>query len=94
MDRKEFYGSIQWKNCRDAYRKQAGGLCERCLAKGLYVPGEIVHHKIHLNEKNLNDTKIALNPDNLQLVCRQCHTEIHSGRRWRVDENGRVIERK
>ena len=30
--------------------------------------------------------------DNLQCVCRECHANIHdrSGRRWKVDELGRV----
>ena len=40
-----FYLSPAWQNCRNTYAQSVGGLCERCLRKGLYVPGEIVHHK-------------------------------------------------
>ena len=94
------YRSKVWKKCKDGYIKSKGGLCETCLSKGLIVPGEIVHHKIHLNADNVNDPDIALNWDNLKLVCRKCHAEEHEEvytkhgghvRRYRVDESGAVI---
>lgn len=85
------YSSQAWANCRNAYRSKVGGLCEVCASKGLIVPGEIVHHKIHLTPANVDDPKIALNFDNLQLVCRDCHAEIHKRKkRYKVDEYGRV----
>ena len=88
-----FYTSRAWANTRAAYRKSVGGLCERCLANGLIVPGEIVHHKIPISPENIDDPNITLNFDNLQLVCRQCHADIHRRRekRYKVDEDGRVI---
>ena len=43
-----FYNSHAWKDCRRAYSKSVGGLCERCLQRGIYSPGEIVHHKVHI----------------------------------------------
>ena len=52
---REFYDSVAWKNTRRAYASAAGGLCERCLRAGRYVPGEIVHHKIHLTPDNIQD---------------------------------------
>ena len=86
-----FYSSAAWDACRTAYKKQVGGLCEVCRAKGLIVPGEIVHHVIHITPKNINDPNVTLNPDNLQLVCRDCHAEIHKRKkRWKVDEMGHV----
>ena len=90
---KSFYLSTAWISARRAYRKQAGGLCEVCAAKGLIVPGQIVHHKIHLTPNNINDPNISLNFQNLQLVCRQCHAEIHGKKKKRfvVDDYGRVI---
>lgn len=90
---KEFYKSQAWKTTRDAYASHARGLCEICLAKGLYSPGEIVHHKIHITPDNINDPTISLNWDNLELVCRKCHAELHDRRqrRYRIDEAGRVI---
>lgn len=90
---KSFYTSYAWEQTRKAYAKKARGLCEVCAAKGLIVPGEIVHHKIHLSPQNINDPNITLSFDNLQLVCRACHAEIHERqrkRRYTVDENGHV----
>ena len=88
-----FYHSMAWRRCRNAYMKSAGGLCELCLGKGLVEPGVIVHHKIELTPDNIHDPNITLNPDNLQLVCRDCHAAIHRGgeRRYQVDELGRVL---
>ena len=89
----DFYRSRAWRNLRKAYYKQAGGLCEVCYSKGLVVPGEIVHHKIHLNADNINDPRISLNADNLQLVCRKCHAEMHpelGTKRYSVDEYGNI----
>lgn len=91
------YSSRAWKDCRQAYRKSVGGLCEICLAKGLYKPGEIVHHKIHLTPNNINNPAITLDWNNLQLVCRDCHAEIHEKKRgndrYTVDAWGRVSPR-
>lgn len=72
-----FYDSTQWKHCRTEYKKSRHYLCERCLAKGIYKPGVIVHHKIELTPFNINIPEIALNFDNLELLCRDCHNEEH-----------------
>ena len=97
MSRQEqnaFYGSPAWKNCRRAYYKKMGGLCELCYAQGLIVAGEIVHHKQHLSADNLNNPAISLNPDNLQLLCRKCHAEPHpelyGNKRYSVDKYGNL----
>lgn len=91
-NRLEFYSSPQWKKCRSAYKKSVGGLCERCREKGLIVPGEMVHHKIHLNSVNMYDPDVALNFENLELLCRDCHAAEHGPtRRYKVDEYGRVV---
>lgn len=91
---KAFYHSQAWKQTQAAYVKQSGGLCERCLQNGLVTAGVIVHHKIHLTPDNINDPDIALCPENLMLLCRDCHALVHKpGRRWKVDEFGRVTAR-
>ena len=94
----KFYGSPEWKTTRELYRKTVGGLCEICEANGLIVPGEIVHHKVHLNKFNIDDPKITLDFSNLMLVCRDCHARLHSsdpdsatGRRYIIGEDGSVI---
>ncbi len=84
----QFYASGAWKKARSAYRKQAGGMCERCLVQ----PGEIVHHKKPLTPQNISDPAVALGFDNLELVCRDCHAGAHGrSKRYRIDELGRVI---
>ena len=91
---KGFYKSKAWKDCRAAYAKSVGGLCEVCLAEGRYVAGEIVHHKTHINPDNISDVRVILDWNNLQLVCRDCHARLHSnkeGQRYKIDEMGRVI---
>ena len=66
-----------WKNTREAYLRSVGMLCEICLKDGKQVPAEIVHHIIPIDEKTINDPKIALSWDNLQAVCREHHELIH-----------------
>lgn len=95
---RQFYSSKAWQRTRTAYTKARRGLCEVCLSKGIVKPGEIVHHKIHLDPKNINNPSITLDWNNLQLVCRDCHAAIHElnqrKRRYKIDECGRVIVRE
>lgn len=93
-----FYKSYPWQKCRNEYFKKARGLCERCLSKGLIKQGEIVHHIIEMDENTIQNPELAFGFNNLQLVCRKCHDEIHENRkkycgrskRYKVDENGVV----
>lgn len=90
---KTFYKSKRWQSTRLAYLKSVGGLCERCLKKGLYHPAVIVHHKVYLTAENINTPGISLNWDNLEAVCRKCHEDEHKGtgnRRYIVAEDGSV----
>ena len=89
-----FYKSKAWQQCRAAYAKSVGGLCEQCLKAGLVKPGEIVHHKVHLTPDNINDPAVTLAWRNLELLCRDCHAKVHGTvRRYKVDEMGRVTVR-
>ena len=72
-----FYKSKAWQRTRRAYIASVFGLCERCKAKGKLVPGKIVHHKVHLNEHNINDPTISLNQRNLEYLCQKCHNDEH-----------------
>ena len=88
---KDFYHSIQWTNTREAYRRQAGGLCERCYKKGIIKAGAEVHHKTRLTEQNVSDPSVSLAFDNLELLCTACHHAEHRKRkRYRVGENGEI----
>ena len=88
-----FYKTAAWKKCRGAYILSVGGLCERCYANGIIKHGDTVHHKVHLTAENINDPSVTMNPENLELLCRDCHAAMHAKneRRYRVDEAGRVI---
>ena len=97
------YNSHAWHLARTAYAKSRGGLCERCLEQGLFVPGEIVHHKIHLTPANINDERVTLDWNNLELLCRECHHFMHKDEynrhkrkvgikgRYYIDNNGKVV---
>lgn len=69
---KKFYRSKEWVKCRQAYIAAVYGLCEQCNK-----PGYILHHKIHLTTYNINNPDIALNPDNLEYLCLECHNKHH-----------------
>ena len=96
-----FYNTIAWQNCREAYMKKVGGLCELCLKQGIYKPAELIHHKIEITTKNMDDPGITLNFNNLMALCREHHAEVHAetymrrfanqSRRYYFDENGRCI---
>ena len=91
---RSFYKSAAWEKCRAGYIKYCGGLCERCLKKGLVVPGYIVHHKIHLTPENVTDPSISLSYKNLEYLCLDCHNAEHFKTqvkpRYRIDGAGKV----
>lgn len=85
---RQFYSSRAWQDCRKAYAKSVGGLCESCLARGLVVPGVQVHHKIPISPQNIEDPSITLNWDNLELLCESHHQQKHMDRRYQINEDG------
>lgn len=92
-----FYTSWTWRRCRQGYAESKGGLCERCRKRGIIQAGSKdqpleVHHKVPLTTDNVRDPKIALNWDNLELLCKRCHDEERErkARRWKVDRDGHV----
>ena len=54
------------------------------MRMGIYKPGVIVHHIIEIDPVTIEKPEVALNPDNLELLCRECHADIHGlhGGRW------------
>ena len=87
-----FYSGREWKHLREEVQRRDHRLCVDCLKKGLIVPAEEVHHIEELTPENINDESVALNPDNLVCLCRECHKIRHGARkkRYKVDELGRV----
>ena len=93
---RKFYSSKAWQDCRNEYAKRRNHLCEDCLRRGIYRPGEIVHHKIELDPVNIEKPEIALNFENLELLCRECHARRHeqSGGRWKEVNQRRKTKRE
>lgn len=74
---KAFYNSPAWQSCRAAYisrrRQIDGGMCEGCGD----APGEELHHTTFLTPQNIGDAEVALNPEKLQWLCKDCHFKAH-----------------
>ena len=66
------------------------------MRRGIYRPGEIVHHKIEIDPVTIENPEIALNFDNLELLCRECHAARHeqSGGRWSAVNKKKRAERE
>lgn len=86
-----FYSGGAWKKCRALYAKSVGGVCERCIKKGMIKPIDEVHHKIALTPENINDPEITLNWNNLEGLCETCHKTMRKNKkRYFVGEDGRI----
>ena len=62
-----------WARIRRAYI-QAHPYCEICFDEGRMIPANLVHHKIPLAEGGTNAA------DNLQSLCKSCHSRLHAER--------------
>ncbi len=107
--RKKFYNSKAWKTTKNTIWLKQNLLCNRChmpvyvdglsdyLPKGKRRTG-IVHHKIYLDNFNVYDDSIALDENNLEGICKECHEkEHHQDQVTRInydfDENGNLIQK-
>lgn len=77
-----FYCSKAWLTFRKTVihdRSKDGCLCEICSRMILNEEEIHIHHTpIELTEKNYMDTTISLNPDNVKMICRDCHDKEHN----------------
>ena len=85
-----FYRSDAWKIARAIKIANVCGVCEDCGTVGTEV-----HHIIHLTPENVTDLSIAINQENLKLLCNECHNKAHGrfeGRReYYFDDEGNLI---
>ena len=73
-----FYARKAWQDLRTVKIMQTYGRCERCGADySDNTPLLIAHHKEHLTDETLSDPAVALNPDNVELLCPRCHALQH-----------------
>lgn len=107
--RKEFYHSALWKKVKRNIWIRQCLMCNRCH-KPVYVDGlsewipkeqrrtGIVHHKIYLNDINIDDPNLTINEDNLEGLCKECHElEHHKDEivriEYKFDEDGNLVAR-
>lgn len=84
-NRWEFYRSKEWASFRQVFlseRLARDGelICEHCGKVILHPYEAILHHKVELDDMNVFDVNVSLNPDNIMLVCPKSHNAIHE--RW------------
>jgi hypothetical protein len=74
-----FYASGRWQTFRAGIIAERGLKCEKC-GKVIANPKDVtLHHTpIELTPGNVHDVAIALNPDNVNLICSGCHNAEHS----------------
>ncbi|HZJ99700.1 MAG TPA: HNH endonuclease [Tissierellaceae bacterium] len=73
----KFYCSKPWRDLSYGLKIQANGKCNRCNKNVLDFKYLIAHHKTELTEDNVDDTNISLNPDNIEIICHDCHNHEH-----------------
>src|SRR5690606_15438048 len=82
------YKTAEWQRVRELVIQRANGLCEECLRQGRIEAGVEVDHIRPLTEDNWQDWSVAYSPDNVQLLCRDCHNLKHG----RVSSPQRFVE--
>lgn len=99
---KAFYKSKEWRNFRQVILTERGPRCEKCgkiIANAYdkdtnqYKTKLIqLHHIEELTPLNINDASITLNPDNVQVLCQECHNVLHN--RWQGGGVKRKVRKK
>ena len=69
----EFYVSPVWRRMQAQILKENHFECERCKKKGLVVKATTVHHRKYLRQY----PELALDPNNLESICKRCHYNEH-----------------
>jgi hypothetical protein len=72
-----FYSSKAWRDLTYILKYERGARCERCGYRPPHFSRLIGHHRIELNESNVGDAGISLNPDNIEIICITCHNKKH-----------------
>jgi len=74
---KSFYASDAWTTLRLQLINERGNKCELCkevIPKSRDIIG---HHIKELTPENVNDYMISLNPENIEIICFDCHNKEH-----------------
>ena len=61
-------------------------ICAHCGKPITKAYDAICHHTIFLTEENVNDARISLNPELIQIVHHKCHNHIHNKLGYKAQE--------
>lgn len=87
---KRFYNSKPWKECRKVVCERQHYFCADCIEHGDIESIGEVHHLIELNESNVNDPSVSLDPDKCVGLCIKCHNRRHGKGYKKRDQSTRV----
>src|SRR6056297_2554051 len=85
----QFYCSKAWRDLSYRLKIERGGKCERSGEVFIDLSQLIGHHKIELNEGNVDDPNIALNPNNIEIISHKEHNKEH--RRFGYKQNVYIV---
>ena len=73
-----FYGSKRWRDLRQVLVIDRHGICDRCGKDFSDDTSQLVaHHKEHLTDETLKDPAVAVDPQNIEILCAKCHAHYH-----------------
>lgn len=71
-----FYCRKDYLDLAQACKIKSGGVCAKC--GGVFDISELrPHHKVELTLGNIDDVNVTLNPDNIEVLCHDCHNAAH-----------------
>lgn len=71
-----FYCRKDYLDLARACKIKSGGVCAKC--GGVFDISELrPHHKVELTLDNIDDVNVTLNPDNIEVLCHDCHNAAH-----------------
>ena len=71
-----FYCRKDYLDLAQACKIKSGGVCAKC--GGVFDISELrPHHKAELTLDNIDDVNVTLNPDNIEVLCHDCHNAAH-----------------
>lgn len=72
-----FYCRKDYLSLAQSCKIKSGGVCARC--GGVFDVDELRPHHIEpLTLENVDDPHVALNPDNIEVLCHACHNAVHA----------------
>ena len=76
-----FYASARWRGLREMLIVERHGLCDRCGKDFSDDTSKLIaHHKEHLTDETLKDPAVAVDPQNIEVLCPKCHAHYHPER--------------